>query len=179
LRKSSPDHQTGWIDSKQLYDFLMNKVSWSSFNNPRVYLNDENIRLTINFKNNFVRLAGQLLVEHKKDSAIRVLDKCLEVMPHKTIPFNYYVMPIARLYYSLGEVNKGNNIVMKMAYQYEQELNYFISFPPDIAPSVELEKQKDIMILYETYRILRLANQNDLAKNFEQRFEFFFNQITN
>ena len=64
-----------------------------------VYLDENNMRMTTNFRINFSRLAEELLNEGKRDSSIKVLDKCVAEMPDNTIPYNYFMTKIAELYY--------------------------------------------------------------------------------
>ena len=64
---------------------------------------ETNMRMTYNLRNNFARLADALLREGKTDSAIAVLDKCIEVMPDHSIPYNFFMTPIAEAYYRAGQ----------------------------------------------------------------------------
>jgi hypothetical protein len=52
---------------------MMNKFKWGNMDQPGVYLDETILRQTSNFRNIFYRLAAQLVVEGKKDSAIKAL----------------------------------------------------------------------------------------------------------
>ena len=91
VKADNRDGQTGWIDTDILYDNLMNKFVWGNINLKEVYLNENNLRMTMNFRNNFARLAMALIDEGKRDSAVKVLDRCLEIMPDETVPYNVFV----------------------------------------------------------------------------------------
>ena len=82
-----------------MYKNVMSKFVWGNMNDERVYLDENNTRMTTNFRINFGRLAEELLNEGKRDSAVMVLDKCVEVTPDKTIPYNYFMTKIGELYY--------------------------------------------------------------------------------
>jgi hypothetical protein len=56
----------------------------------------------MNFRNNFARLAETLLMKNEKDSALNVLNKCLEEMPDKTVPYNVMMLRPVELYYAIG-----------------------------------------------------------------------------
>ncbi|MBL0105526.1 MAG: hypothetical protein IPP51_18145 [Bacteroidetes bacterium] len=85
-----------------MYDNVMNKFVFGNMNDERVYLDENNLRMTTNFRINFSRLAEELMLEGKRDSAIKVLDKCVEVMPDKTVPYNYFMTKVAELYFRAG-----------------------------------------------------------------------------
>ena len=97
----------GRVETETMYKNVMTKFVWGNMNDERVYLDENNIRMTTNFRINFGRLAEDLLLEGKRDSAIKVLDKCVEVTPDKTIPYNYFMTKIGELYYrAAGATNR-------------------------------------------------------------------------
>ena len=83
------------VNTNIMYNNVMTKFAWGNMK-TEVYLDENNMRMTTNFRINFSRLAEELMNENKRDSAIKVLDKCLEVMPDKTIP-GYFMTKIAEL----------------------------------------------------------------------------------
>jgi hypothetical protein len=89
-----------------MYDNMVNKFLWGNMSRPDVYLDQNNLNMTMNLRNNFSRLAETLLNEGKRDSALAVLDKCLEVMPDKTVPFNIMMIRIVELYYGVARFNQ-------------------------------------------------------------------------
>ncbi|MFM9051168.1 MAG: protein O-mannosyl-transferase family [Bacteroidota bacterium] len=90
---------TGRVATGIMYENVMNKFVFGNMNDEKIYLDENNIRMTTNFRINLARLAEGLLSEGKKDSAVKVLDKCIEITPDKTIPYNYFMINIAALYY--------------------------------------------------------------------------------
>ena len=95
VKTSSLDGQTGIVATKQMYDNLIHKFKWGNMGDSDVYLDETNMRMTMNFRNNFARLADALIAEGEFDKAEVVLDRCIEIMPDETIPFNYFNLPIA------------------------------------------------------------------------------------
>lgn len=149
------DGQIGGIDSDVLYDRLMNKFVWGNLNDERVYLDENNLRMAMNFRNNFARLANKLLDEGKRDSAVKVLDHCLEMMPNKTVPYNYFVLGIAEAYYRAGEQGKATEIMKEMYDITKRELEYYLSLKPDFAKFVENEARRSMAVFQEMLRIAR------------------------
>ena len=80
---------------------------WGNLNGD-IYLDETNIRMTMNFRNNFSRLAQQLILENKKDSAKKVLDYAMTLMPGDKVPLNYFVHPMVDSYYQLEGAGKEN-----------------------------------------------------------------------
>ena len=55
LAKSN-DGQTGEIATDIMYDNLINKFKWGNMQDPSIYLDETNMRMTMNFRNNFSTL---------------------------------------------------------------------------------------------------------------------------
>ena len=60
-----------------MFDHLMNKYEFGNMNDPSVYLDETNTRMTMNLRSNFSRLSSALIVEGKLDSARQVLDRIM------------------------------------------------------------------------------------------------------
>jgi tetratricopeptide (TPR) repeat protein len=125
VKNNDSNGQTGRVNSTIMYENLMNKFKWGGIDNPNVYLDENNLRMTMNFRNNFYRLADALINEGQKDKALEVLDKAMAVMPETTVPFNYFVLPIAEGYYKLKQVEKANEIVTRIREIYIDNLSFY------------------------------------------------------
>ncbi|MFM7903559.1 MAG: hypothetical protein ACKPAD_16435 [Bacteroidota bacterium] len=101
------DGQMGAVNASVMYDKLVNIFQWGNMSDPRVYLDQNNLNMTMNLRNNFGRLAEALLQEGKRDSAMNVLDKCIKEMPDNTVPYNIMMIRIAEMYY--GVANYGSS----------------------------------------------------------------------
>ena len=174
IKYASTDGQMGRINTAIMYNNMMNKFRWGNMKDPKVYLNEDNIRLTMNFRNNFARLANALLDEHKVDSAKAVLDKCFEVMPEKSVPYNFYVYPLAEAYYRAGAFDKGNAISERLINISEQELKYYFSFNKSYASAIDKEKQFALGILQRINQIATKYGQTDTAKKAEDLFNNYY-----
>ncbi|SVE12288.1 uncharacterized protein METZ01_LOCUS465142, partial [marine metagenome] len=121
---NSPDRQTGVVNIDIMYDNLMHKFTWGGLNDPDVYLDETNTRMVMNFRNNFARLAEALYRKNRKDSAIAVIDKCIEEMPKTTAPFSYFSFPLVNTYYLLDANKKGDVILADMIESFLDEFHY-------------------------------------------------------
>jgi hypothetical protein len=181
----------GRVESKVMYNNVMNKFVYGNMNLESVYLDENNLRMTTNFRINFARLAEELLNEGKRDSAVKVLDKCMEVMPDKTVPYNYFMSKIAELYYraagaqksdsiltgdlELGKKNellaKANAISTRLMAIYVDNMNYYISLKgTKYFKLVDMEMNQSLYILQTMAQILRSSNQKELAEKAEKQF---------
>jgi MFS family permease len=167
----------GYVDADIMYDNMMNKFKWGGITNPNVYLDENNIRMLSNFRNNFGRLAEALVAEGKTDSAKKVLDKCMEVLPAERVPHNFFSLPIVELYYKLNQPEKAAKLAIEIANMAEAELSYFLKLNKRFAAEGDYEKRVDFYLLSQLNAMATAHDQKDMAKDFEARINKY-NQFT-
>ncbi|MFN8166467.1 MAG: DUF2723 domain-containing protein [Bacteroidia bacterium] len=182
----------GSVETNKMYDNVMNKFVFGNMNDERVYLDENNMRMTTNFRINFSRLAEELMNQGRRDSAIKVLDKCVEVMPDKTVPYNYFMTKIAELYYraggamnrdtlSVGDpelnkankelIDKGNAIASRILDIYSNNIDYYLSLKgTKYYKLVDQDENQAMYILQALAQTLKNTNQTELAKKAEKAF---------
>lgn len=148
-KTQSFDGQTGEVNTELMYDNLMNKFKWGGMEEGDIYMNENNRRMCMNFRNNFSRLSGEFIRLGQKEKAVAVLDECIDVIPESNVPYNYFVLSIAENYYKLGEYKKGNKIIGSLVDRYENDLKYYLSLKGDDKKSVREEADRAKYILQQ------------------------------
>lgn len=150
---NSDDGQTGEIQTEIMYENLINKFKWGNMQNPKVYLDETNMRMTMNFRNNFSRLSDALIDKKEFEKAEIVLDKCLEIMPHEAIPYNYFNLPIAEGYYKIGKIEKARKVINILVETYFDELDYYNSIDPKLLSKIQRDYQIANQIISSMYSL--------------------------
>lgn len=169
MKTSNPDGQTGYIHTDKMYNNLMNKFVWGGVDKHDIYMNENNRRMCMNLRNNFARLADALVRENKKDSAIKVLDRCLEVLPENNVPYDYFILPVSEAYYRAGAADKANKLMTHLFALYEEEVTYLLRFNKDMMKGVASQLQQDSQIMMRISQVVKMNQQEALAKDFEKR----------
>jgi hypothetical protein len=128
LNTQATDGTMGRINSDVLYDNLMNKFKWGGMDKDGIYLDETILRQTKNLRNLFYRLATKLVEEGDTAKAKAVLDRCLEVMPKKNVPYDVFVVRLAEAYYSAGDAAKGTALVKDVADLYADRYTYYSQY---------------------------------------------------
>ena len=170
IKSVSDTGDKGSINSDILYNSVMNKYLWGGIDDPRVYLDENNLRMLMNVKNNFLRLADKLIEERKIDKARLVLDKCYEVMPFNCVTPSFYDIFIADTYYHIGDNDKAKTIINELAKQTEQEVRYFASLDEDQTASVSEDRYRSAAYMHEMVRIMLENGDDEAALEYSQRF---------
>ena len=182
VKAKNEDGQTGRVDTERMYKKLMEEFRWGGYNDPRVYLDENILRMALNIRNNLTRLANALLDEGKTEKAVAVLDKTMKELPAPQVPHNYFSIFIAQGYYKAATPQKGDDIINDLAKENLQELVYFTSLGSNLRQSISSDMERNVAIYYE---IMRMANQygrKDLMEDLSAQYTpvlnktGFFNQ---
>ena len=190
IKTASSNGQVGSIRTDVMYNNIINKFKWGNMNDPKVYLDENNVRMSMNVRNSFVRLADGLLEQGRRDSAIAVLDRCNELVPNEKVTYNYFNLLMVESYYRAGhnllknattdslslEVNtfpsatkKGNEVVKIMAKNCEEELKYYFTLEPRFRASVQDELQRSFYIMRELSNIASHYGEKSLSDDVAKR----------
>jgi tetratricopeptide (TPR) repeat protein len=168
----------GRVDSKSMYQNVMNNFKWGNMNNPKVYIDENNSRMMMNIRNTFNRLAGQLVVEGQPEKAVQVLDKAVELIPHKIVPYNYFSMLMAETYFQAGKPEKGKEILQTILTDYKEQLDYFFKLNRPMRNSVDDEIQRLLYFMREMGALCARQSQADLGKEITTVFEGYLNRYS-
>ncbi len=152
----------GRINTNILYNNIMNKFVWGGINDPRVYLDETNVRMTLNMKSNFWRLTDALIKENKMDSAKNVLDKYSELLLSTDIELMHYDMFMANNFYQVNDIDNGNKLISELAQNEKERLIYYLNLSNEQSQQLENDKYRTITMLEQLISILRQNNQTDL-----------------
>ena len=158
------DEFVGGVNTEVMYNNIMSKFHWGNMNNTKVYMDETNKRMVVTFRNNFARLANALLVEGKTDKAVKICDKCIEVMPDNCLHYDELMLPFVNVYYQAGKKDKAELIAKRLIEYASQELKYYNQFSGGDAAYLSIERNNSLEILEKIYAIAKTYNQTDLAK---------------
>ncbi|MDP4280513.1 MAG: DUF2723 domain-containing protein [Bacteroidota bacterium] len=175
--------QMGEVNTDVMYNNMMNKFYWGNIQNLHVYIDEQNQRTNMNYRNSFARLANALISEGKRDSARRVLDRCIEVIPEKQSPYDYFMAPVAEGYFKIGETSKGLDIASKIFKGADQSLYWYCSFPSSEYKNMEMYFQEQIMTLQKLGEIMKETGQDKdplytkVSASFQRYYQFYVSNI--
>ncbi|NQU84730.1 MAG: DUF2723 domain-containing protein [Mariniphaga sp.] len=164
IKQRNPDVFKGRIDSEILYNNVMNKFTWGNIDDPDVFLDDYNqksLKITQS-RYMYARLAEQLILEGKNETAIVVLDRMFELFPGDRMYLTFDSFPAVQQYYAAGANEKGNNLVRELAKNCFAELEYYLSLPDQMANSISQDQNQLISFLRNLVIITQQFNQTEL-----------------
>lgn len=167
----------GRLNRDKLYDNFITNFEWGRMNQPEVFI-DHNIQrttLVLRLRNNFGRLAHELIDVGRKDSALVVLNRVMELMPHPKYPYDFFVIGIAEAYYRADDTESANELLASYAQYISSNLAYLFSLKGHFASVTSNERELNIQILQELANLAERYNQSELHSSINQGASYYHN----
>ncbi len=152
----------GRIDTDILYNNLMNKFKYDGLNDESIYIGEFHRRSISNYRNNFARLATELIKDGDFERAKKVLDKCMEVLPEKTIAYDLIMFNFIDNYYKVGEIEKANSIALRMFEISDNDLAYYYN-ETKFGESLN-EKNQSLLAVRDIVNSAKTYKQDEVSK---------------
>nr|MBP8777733.1 hypothetical protein [Bacteroidaceae bacterium] len=118
------------IDTDKMYDNIMHKFKFGNVANPKVYLDENIMRMCNAHRRIMISLASELFNEGKKKKAKEVLDYSLKVLPENQVPLDYVMnqaSDMAAIYYELGDKKTSEHLLKSMFDNSFQYARFYLS----------------------------------------------------
>ena len=158
------------IDTEKMYNNVMNKFKWGGVDKPGMYLDETVMRMCKGYRMSlFNDLAVALIREGKKDRALTVLDRAVQVFPPENVPYDYTVVGLAKSYQLLDERDKCEQILNAAADYSMRNIRWFFRLRPDQLASVLRELQIEMGAMQEIMAI-GMSRNIDFGAAFKDDF---------
>lgn len=159
------------IATDTMYNNVMNKFAWGGMDVKGMYLDNTFITSgALNMRQRMGSLAIALIGEGKKDKALNILNKAIEVIPHENVPYDGSMYSIVLGYYQAGDPLKANEISKKVFTNFEDSLNYYYSFNRRRLPEFGNDPDQAQDIMERLIYFSSVFKQPEVAKEFENRY---------
>ncbi|MDT8401616.1 MAG: DUF2723 domain-containing protein [Bacteroidales bacterium] len=167
----------GYIDTRQMYNNVMNRFKWGNASDPDVYLDENNRRMFSNFRRMFGLLAGALIEEGDTLKATEVLYKCLEVIPASKINHNYYSYDLVKGFYAAGEKDEAMSIATEMINNAKEYLEMVSRLNEARRYDLDYVIGLNIQSLISLYNMSASMGIEGLMDLIEQDLDRFYNEL--
>jgi hypothetical protein len=168
----------GMVNTRLMYENVMEKFKWGNMNDPKVYIDENNSRMMMNIQNTFDRLAEALVEEGQNDKAVKVLDRCVELIPNRVVPFSYFAMMMGETYFKAGQVEKGKEMIHVIMNNYKEKLDYYFKLDKQKRNSVDEEIQRSLYFMRELSLICNTYKQAELTKEISGTFNSYLERYS-
>ncbi|MBB3188500.1 protein O-mannosyl-transferase family [Microbacter margulisiae] len=163
----------GSVNTKAMYDNMMHKFRWGDIQNPKVYLDENILRMCTTFRMQFGVLAEGLIAENKRDSALQVLNYAMKVIPPTTVPNDYFSTFLAGSYYELGKMPQGDAILDDVANESSQNLTWYAALTNNQMNTVTEQISTNLAALRNALYYFHQYNRKALFDKYYAKFVQF------
>lgn len=150
-------YSVGNVNEAFAYDNLMNKFTFGGAQTPGTYFDEPNRRMLLSIRNSYAKLGIALAQNNKKDSALKVLNRCDSMILEENFPYaltspdnmhNINSLQTVYAYYVAGDVKKANEISDEIVKDCQQQMNYYSALPAGkYSASLQQDGQTASMII--------------------------------
>jgi hypothetical protein len=171
--------EIGRVNTTAMYENLMHKFEWGRMEQPDVYLDHYNIRTLsiLQLRNKFARLANSLSGEDDRERAIRVLDRCMELMPTHRVPHEFMLLSVAEAYYIADAPGRGDDILQDYFDHVATEMGYYLSFPPRLITHLDREMRTSLQLMHEMVRMAEGFDRINLSVPMRERLNNYMSRM--
>lgn len=154
------------VNTKEMYENMMTKFRWGNVSDPKVYLDENSLRMCRTHRLMFAQLVTALYNEGDSVKALKVLDFAEEKLPGSTVRHDYVSTTLAEYYYKLGEYQKGNAIMEAVANDCVENLDWYYSLRSGQRASVTNRIGHNIAVLGQILRICDQEGQKPMMDKY-------------
>ena len=166
------------VNTEKMYDNMMNRFVYGDLGNPRVYLDEQHLRMARTMRFMFSHLTRALIREGQTDKARAAVEKSLEVLPVTTIPYDYAIADMVKNCYSLDMNELGDSLVRGVTAEMLNRLEWYASLPADLRTRVsnEMQPRQSVGIIQNMWLEIRNTS-NPLADELESYIEKYYHFV--
>ncbi len=168
------------VDSETMYNNLMNRFVFGGMKTPGIYIDETITRMGYTHRRLYTMLANQLIREGKKEKALAVLDKCEEEFPASILPHNYWQSQshlIGQAYLTLGETEKGMNILSQVADNDIEYITWYLSLDDKRFNTSFGEVQNCLSTLVKTLQMMERSSDKETFNHYSGLFDKLYQEL--
>ena len=158
------------VNIDEMYTNMMTKFRYGGIENPKVYLDENILRMCRTHRMMFAQLIGALVQKGDTARAKKALNYCNKVIPGETVHHDYTSTQLADYYYKLGEFSKGNQIMDAVAKDCVESLDWYLSLSSIQRNSVNNRIGHNMAVLNQVLRICDQAKQKTITDKYLARY---------
>ncbi len=154
------------VNVDEMYTNMMTKFRFGGIENPKVYLDENTLRMCRTHRMMFTELIGALYNQGDSVRTLKALNYCNKVIPGETVRHDYISTGLAEFYYKLGEVQKGDAIMDAVAKDCVENLEWYFSLKSSQRNSVNNRIGHNLAVLGQILRICDQEKQKNMLDKY-------------
>ena len=168
--------ETGMVDSKEMYEKMMNHFKWGNAGEEGVYLDENNRRLFDVFRRQFARLSKALALEGDTTRALAAVEKGLSIIPPEKIPYDYFSIELGEALVMAGKKEDGEKVLMAVVDNAVSSLSFIAGLPENKGYGLDYNISVNLQALLDTYRLATRYEMQSLAVRSSEELNRYYGE---
>jgi hypothetical protein len=166
----SPMSEGGYVDLDKSVK-LFNTYTFGNAQGNNVYFDEKNRLMFMGYRINASRIAEELVQANRKAEAIGVLDKVMNGISERSMPYDATTLYMARAYYLAGAPQKGKAIFEKLVRNSEADMAWIFSLSEDGQSASLRDVQQNLGIMNTIAQIVQENGDAAYGQQIQQKVQ--------
>jgi hypothetical protein len=178
IRIDTPETgETGMVDTREMYENMMNRFRWGNAGEEGVYLDENNRRLFDVFRRQFARLSQALVLEGDTVRALAAAEKGLVIVPPEKMPYDYFSIELAVSLAMAGERERAEDIFNTITDNALASLSFIAALPDEKGYGLDYMVSISLQSLLEVYRKAISLDMPALAERASRELNRYYGEV--
>ncbi len=176
IDRPGPGEQ-GMVDTRVMYDHMMNDFRFGNAEKPGVYLDENNRRMFDVFRRQFARLAKSLAIEGDTVRAVAAAQRGLAMVPPEKMPYNYFAIDLGEALAMAGEREAAAAHFSNIADNAVAVLRFIAALPEKKLYGIEYNASISLQSLLDIYRHANRFGMTELADRASEELNRYYSEV--
>ncbi|WP_245911471.1 glycosyltransferase family 117 protein [Neolewinella xylanilytica] len=160
-----PNIGAGSVDVDKNYDLIMNEWQWGNFDVVETHVNTSYGPAIQSMQQIMLRTMNELIDRGDTERALEIGDRYFQAFPNMNFPFFFEAFTMLAPYFQTGNVDRVSDVVIQLAENTADRLDYFQSLDPQIvAQSYAFEERRGQYIAQQLLTQLQGSGNEQLRQ---------------
>jgi len=169
--------ETGMVDTKDMYEKMMNRFRFGNAGEPHVYLDENNRRLMDVFRRQYARLSRALVLEGDTVRAIAAAEKGMSIVPPEKMPYDYFSSDLGEALAMAGKKEEAEKMFSAIADNALESLSFIATLPEGKTYGLDFTISVSLQALLDAYRMAVRFDMPELAARASGELTRYYGEV--
>ena len=169
--------EAGMVDTREMYENMMNNFRWGNAGKEGVYLDENNRRMFDVFRRQVAKLANALVEECDTVRAVAAVQKGLSIVPPEKMPYDYFSTDLVNALVLAGRKEEAEKLFNEIIDNSVSALTFIASLPDGKSYGIEYHASVSLQALLDVYRLSSGHGMNELAARASGELNRFYGEM--
>jgi len=169
--------ETGMVDTREMYENMMNNFRWGNADKEGVYLDENNRRMFDVFRRQFAKLAKALVAEGDTARAVAAVQKGLSIVPAEKMPYDYFSTDLGDALAMAGRKEDAEKLFTEIVENSVATLSFISGLPEEKSYGIDFSASVSLQALLDVYRLATRYGMTELADRASGDLNRFYGEM--